>query len=73
MGICQQNLHRLAVRSWDAQIEQPARAMAQQPELLPNWLDLPLELWAHIYKHWAHTYKQCEDIYKPQHFACACK
>ena len=39
--------------------------MAQPPELLPaNWLDLPLELWAHIYK-------DVED--EAEDFACVCK
>ena len=33
-----------------------------QPGLLPNWLDLPLELWAHMYKRVGG-----ED------FACVCK
>ena len=37
----------------------------QLPEVLPaNWLDLPLELWAHIYK-------LVGD--KPLNFACVCK
>ena len=40
-----------------------------QPELLqPNWLDLPLELWAHIYKH---TKRTC--YLTAYQYACVCK